>query len=144
MINVSKLTDPRMWSRWRDAGALRGYSPPPCNADIFKNGDSIAALDARSSPAERWVRMVAKAAHARLDWHYYGGVAHVLHLGDDASRLRVVAAMRELENELDGHLMRIYEIGDPGLYRKGVTPVPDGAITSWMDSDTGQAVFATT
>jgi len=86
--------------------------------------------------------MVARRANARVDWHYSGGVAHVLHLGDADSRERTVAAMQALEDRLDGHLMRIYESGETGLYRRGVTQAPEGAIASWMDPFTGQAVYA--
>lgn len=142
MVNSSKSRDPRFWQRWDRSGAIGWVKAPPCDHEIFQSGESIAALDAQSAPAERWVRMVARRANARVDWHYSGGVAHVLHLGDTDSRERTVTAMRELEDHLDGHLVRVYESGEPGLYRRGVTQAPEGAIASWMDPDTGQAVYA--
>ncbi len=143
MINSSKVQDERFWSKWEEAGAVGWVGVPPrCNHVIFTQGESIAALDARKDPAERWVRLVARRANAKLDWHYSGGVVHVLHLGDADSRERVTISMRELEGRLRGTLMQVYEAGEPGLYRKGVTPVPEGAIASWMDPNTGQAVYA--
>lgn len=143
MINSSKTRDPRFWDKWEKAGAVGWVEvPPSCDPAIFTHGESIAALDARKDPAERWVRLIARRANAKLDWHYSGGVAHVLHLGDADSRERVVATMCALESRLKGRLMQIYEIGEPGLYRKGVTSIPEGAIASWMDPFTGQAVYA--
>lgn len=143
MINSSKARDPRFWDKWKEAGAVGWVGvPPSCDPAIFTHGESIAALDARKDPAERWVRLIARCAKAKLDWHYSGGVAHVLHLGDAESRERVVTAIRELEGRLQGRLMQIYEPGDPGLFRNGVTQAPKGAIASWMDPVTGQAVYA--
>ena len=115
--------------------------PPPTNPLIFHHGETVAALDARKIQAEHWVRLVARQAKAQVDWHYSGGVANVLHLGDAASRARVVAAMQRLEGRLKGHLMHIYEEGEPGLYRAGVTPVLSGVSASFIDLDTAQAAF---
>ena len=86
-MNRSRQNDRRFKARWILAGATL-VQPKNCAPDIFANGESMAALDARSTPAERWVQAVAALAGAQLDWHYSGGVAHVLHLGDSASRAR--------------------------------------------------------
>ena len=89
--------------------ATDGPTPPPCNSEIFKKGAVVARLDARSNAAENWVKAVARLAKARVDWHYAGGIAVVLHLGNHASRTRVLAAMRQLESTLNGHVLRILD-----------------------------------
>jgi hypothetical protein len=97
--------------------ATDGPTPAPCNPDIFKNGQGICVVDGSSNAVERWVQQVAKAANAQVDWHYSGGRANVLHLGDEESRLRVLQVISNLESELDGSLL---SVGGPALYRSGV------------------------
>lgn len=121
--------------------ATDGPTPPPCDQEIFQNGQPVAALDASSNSAENWVQLVAEKANARLDWHYSGGIAQVIHLGDDESRARVEAAMNELEPNLDGTILRRYGSSESGLYRKGVTQIPQGAVVSFMDPLTGEAAY---
>lgn len=120
-----------------------GPTPPPCNRKIFKQGEPVAALDARSNAAERWVKSVAAKADAQVDWYYSGGIAQVLHLGNAESRARVMAAIEELAPTLDGRILNLYASGSPGLYRAGVTPVPDGALASFMGDDGNAAFIAT-
>ncbi len=121
--------------------ATDGPTPRPCDHEIFKKGQPVAALGASSNAAENWVKAVAKKARARVDWHYSGGRAQVLHLGDRESRARVYAAMRELEPNLKGIILQIYTPGERGLYRKGVTQAPEGAIASSMNPFSGEADY---
>jgi hypothetical protein len=116
--------------------ATDGPTPPPCDDEIFENGQPIAALDGRSNAVEAWVQAVATKAEARIDWHYSGGVAQVLHLGDEASRIRVLNTMRVLAPELQGHVLRYFDKGDKGLFRNGVTETPPGAIAAFYDGGT--------
>lgn len=112
-------------------------APPPCDVEIFRNGQPIAALTGSSYLVERWVRKMAYVANARIDWHYSAGVAQVLHLGDDQSRARVIAAMQLFESEFDGSILKFYEIGDVGLYRQGVTEAPEGAVAGFYEGGSG-------
>jgi len=106
--------------------ASDGPTPPPCNPDIFKNGKGVCQVRGSSNAVESWVRAVAKEANAEIDWHYSGGIANVLHLGDNESRERVLNAIRALECELRGTVL---SIGDPSLYRNGVEdPDATGAV----------------
>lgn len=106
--------------------ATDGPDPAPCNPDIFKKGRGVCVVDGSSNAVERWVQSVAKKANARVDWHYSGGRANVLHLGDDASRQRVLNAINELKSELKG---RILSVDGPALYRNGVEdPEATGAV----------------
>lgn len=89
--------------------ATDGPTPPPCDDEIFKNGETVVILDGSSNAVERWVQSVAKQANARVDWHYFGGRANVLHLGDADSRQRVLATIRELEPKLEGRVLRHYD-----------------------------------
>ena len=85
--------------------ATDGPTPPDCEQEIYLNGDHILSIDGRSNAVETWVKAVAAKAAARVDWHYFGGIALVKHLGDQASLQRVAAAARELEPELSGRIM---------------------------------------
>lgn len=57
---------------------------PSCDKEVFANGDLVAVLDACMYRAERFVQAVAKESGQRVDWHYFGGRARVLYLGDGA------------------------------------------------------------
>jgi hypothetical protein len=111
----------------------------PCDDDVFKKGVSLLAIDGRSAHVEPWVQSVAERSGQRVDWHYSGGVAHVLVLGDHA---KAMAAANELAPKLLGRIMRRYEPQDAGLYRAGVTEAPEDAIgavttsgeTEWIGS----------
>ena len=111
--------------------ATDGPTPAPCDIEIFKNGKSIVMVTGSSNAVENWVRAVAKKADARLDWHYSGGIANILHLGDAESRTRAIEAMQALKSELKGTILRFVDVGANGLYREGVTPVPPGTVASF-------------
>jgi len=82
-----------------------GPTPKPCNKKIFKHGVMVASLDGSSNAVERWVQSVAKKAKAQVDWHYAGGRAMVLHLGNKASLQRTLDAIQELKSELKGDIL---------------------------------------
>jgi len=111
-----------------------GPTPAPCNPDIFKNGKGVCVVDGSPNAVENWVQSVAKEADAQVDWHYSGGRANILHLGDDESRQRVLSVIDELESELDGTIL---SVGGPALYRAG-DAVPEGTIA--IDPDLGPMV----
>lgn len=75
--------------------------PPPCNPDIFQKGIPILLLTGPSHKIEALVSGVAAKAQSQTDWHYSGGVAQILHLGDDASLKRTVAAFSEAFPTMD-------------------------------------------
>lgn len=79
-------------------------------------------MDAGAEEAEAWVKAVAKTAKAKVDWHYSGGRAQVLHLGNVASRARVEQAIDSLAPILRGTILQRFGTGEVGLYRNGVTP----------------------
>lgn len=92
-----------------------------CDVEVFNKGRSLAALDASSGPAEAWVREVAVRSGQRVDWHYSGGIAHVLVLGDHAKALEIAKAMPPTDAV---RVMRWYSTDDAGCYRAGVSPPP--------------------
>mgnify|MGYP006928182218 CR=1 FL=1 len=116
--------------------ATDGPTPEPCSTDIFMKGQGVCVVEGRSNAVERWVRAVAKKANTQVDWHYSGGRANVLHLGDDDSRQRALNAISELEEELDGTIL---SVGGPALYRSG-DEVPEGTIA--VDPDLGPIIEA--
>jgi hypothetical protein len=67
-----------------------------CDDEIHEKGNLVVLLDGGTKAVENWVQTVADKAQARLDWHYRGSLARVLHLGDEASRRRVEAAIKEM------------------------------------------------
>ena len=54
-------------------------------------------MEGSSNRVERWVKRVAAKAKAQVDWHYAGGRAMILHLGDAASRRRTIDAIHALQ-----------------------------------------------
>lgn len=116
--------------------ATDGPTPPPCNSDIFKHGNGVCVVDGSSNAVERWVKAIAKRANAQVDWHYSGGRANVLHLGDDKSRQRVFNAINKLKGTLKGTIL---SVGGQALYRSGVEdPNATGAVVRKVD---GQLVL---
>ena len=96
--------------------ATDGPNPPPCKPEIFKNGVGLCIVDGSANAIERWVKKIAERANAEVDWHYSGGRANVLHLGDAESYRRALNAIRELKHELKGTILSICQ---PSLYRAG-------------------------
>src|SRR3989339_1068661 len=117
--------------------ATDGPTPPPCDPEIVAKGEPVALLYGTPNAVERWVKSVAELANARVDWHYTGGIAEVLHLGDLESRRRVHNAIFTTRLTLEGTLIRELPYGSTGLYREGVTPTPDGAIAGFYDGSAG-------
>ena len=105
--------------------ATDGPTPAPCNPDIFTNGTGLCIVAGSSNAIEQWVQAIARKAGAQVDWHFCGGRANVLHLGDDASLQRALEAVKEMESQLDGQIM---SIGGPALFRNGVDEAPEGAV----------------
>lgn len=115
-----------------------------CDEEVFKKGDSVCTIDACMHRAEQWVREVARESGQRVDWHYSGGIANVLYLGDYA---RVQAAVTKLAPKLaeeipkkpDEHcrcmgifhgkcrIMSSYGPWAHGPYRDG-DPLPPGVV----------------
>lgn len=114
-----------------------------CDREIFDKGVSLLAIDGWAKDIEPWVKKVAVRSGQRVDWHYSGGIAHVLVLGDFN---RAMAAVNELESELlsvpvpEDHprfreyqgrnpplILRRFGLGDRGLYRAG-DPLPGDVV----------------
>jgi hypothetical protein len=122
-----------------------------CDANVFESGKGICVLDACMVRAEEWVQAVAKESGQKVDWHYSGGQANVLFIGDYDKVLAAVERLEPLLKETppftDGEscrcrssfdktpqtrhdkatLMRVYPKNSHGLYRDG-DPLPDGVI----------------
>ncbi len=102
---------------------------PDCARDIYKKGEHIATLDARADAAERWVKMVAAGADARLDWHYFGGRVVVKFLGGEEDRRRVfevIEALKASEESLQVRMLRAFGPNDPPATHVLPWPLPQG------------------
>lgn len=56
---------------------------PPCNQDVYKNGTQVFLTHTiRSAQLEEWVQTMVKESGQPVDWHWYGGRAVILALGD--------------------------------------------------------------
>lgn len=115
-----------------------------CDQDVFTLGHSICVLDACRHRAETFAQAVAADSGQRADWHYSGGRANVLYLGDHA---KVAAAVERIAPTLtvpmhhepnecgscdgDAHrpatMLQTYGDGEHGIYRAG-DPLPDGVL----------------
>lgn len=114
-----------------------------CDRDVFKNGTPLLA--ATTGPVggaalfETWVQRVAKDSGQCVDWHYSGGIAQVLVLGDVDAALRAAVALR---NGLPANCEIIrWLVGEPGLYRLGVSDKPTNALGATFDPATGGTEF---
>lgn len=89
-------------------------SPPPCDQEVFDQGESLLIADTSNCRAwgfEPWVKAVASLSEQRVDWHYSGGIAQVLFIGD---RDRVAQAV--LSIPCPATIMRWMKPGE-SLYR---------------------------
>jgi len=53
-----------------------------CDPNIYKNGVSVGWLSGRSEFVERYVKALATLSGQPVDWHYIGGRANILTIGD--------------------------------------------------------------
>lgn len=77
--------------------ATDGPDPTPCDPEVYENGEHIFTTHSIPSNAmERWVRRVAERSGQRVDWHFHGGRAVVLVLGDvDKAKAAILDLMPE-------------------------------------------------
>lgn len=57
-------------------------NPDRCNQNVFDNGVSIAILGEEKATLNQWCQEASKRHGQPIDWHYCGGRANVLALGD--------------------------------------------------------------
>lgn len=92
--------------------ATDGPTPPPCDPKILKEGEQVFVTDTIPSNAmEGWVKQIAEQSGQPVDWHYAGGRAEVLALGNIE---RVKVATQELMPEHD----RLREIAIAKIWQR--------------------------
>jgi hypothetical protein len=114
--------------------------PEPCDKDVFTSGKPLMAANTwypednpiRADGFEKWVQKIAKESGQKVDWHYSGGIAQVLYLGD---KDKILEACEKFP--CPAQVMRWFETADPGLYRNGVTPTPENAIGAFYEGGRG-------
>lgn len=108
----------------------KGTTPEPCNSKIFKRGVSVAQIaqadGMRSWHIEEFVKLIASETKTATDWHYSGGIAQVLTLGDP----KVVAAAITAKWPAFAapYPNARCATGLPARYRADVDELPDGVI----------------
>ena len=79
--------------------ATDGPTPPPCSDELMKKGTQVFLTHTIPSNAmEGWVKQIAEKSGQQVDWHFVGGRARVLALGDIE---KVNTAIQELMPEHD-------------------------------------------
>lgn len=113
-----------------------------CDSDVFKNGTPLLAAD--TGPVggakifEVWVQEVARKSGQRVDWHYSGGIAQVLVLGDLAAA-RTAAESIPLPEQMA--ILQWFGDDSAGLYRAGVTDAPENAVATFLDPVSCEQVY---
>jgi hypothetical protein len=92
----------------------------------------------RAEAFEDWIVSIRKTLprKCKIDWHYSGGIANVLYLGDQQT---VMKAIGEHMDTCPAHVMSLVE--ETGPYRAGVTPAPEGALCGSYNPDDGDTEF---
>ncbi len=115
-----------------------------CDQEVFDKGVSLLAIDGWAKDVEPWVQKVAAKSGQRVDWHYSGGIAHVLVLGDVDKAMQAVDELekelvwndsdeprfaKDQKNPIHRRNPRILQrfAGKGGLYRAG-DPLPEDVI----------------
>jgi hypothetical protein len=63
--------------------ATDGPDPTPCNMKVFNEGELMMVTHTiGSNSIEGWVKKIAKKSGQPVDWHFAGGRARILALGD--------------------------------------------------------------
>lgn len=82
-----------------------------CDKEVYENGSQIFLT--HSIPAkkiEKWIKAVAKESGQKVDWHYVGGRAVILALGDLKKVYSALTNLRETHDDLYFHAVK--ELGD--------------------------------
>lgn len=87
-----------------------GETPRPCDPKVYKKGKNICVYHSIGKDViEALVRRIGELSGQKVDWHYFGGRAVVLALGD-VERARQAA--EEVRPEFERQLREAY----PNLY----------------------------
>lgn len=111
--------------------ATDGPDPTPCNQEVFNKGEVVFMTHSIPSNAmEGWVRKVAKLSGQRVDWHFFGGRARILALGDievvKAAIIELLGEHDDLYREAVGEILGTFRAGDhaprPSFTRAEIDP----------------------
>ena len=97
---------------------------PRCDEKVFKNGQSILLADTyecRAEGFEQWVKTIAQISGQLVDWHYSGGIANMLYLGD---RKKVCEAIDSIP--CPAQIIQYVQDGESGPYRAAAKEAIEG------------------
>lgn len=76
---------------------INGWLGLNCDPEVFASGELVLTIaGAGSALIEQYVHVLAEVSEAKVDWHYAGGIAHVLATGDVAKVKKIAIGMRSL------------------------------------------------
>jgi hypothetical protein len=106
--------------------ATDGPDPPPCNPKVFAEGTCVFVTHTIGPNAlEAWVQQIARKSGQLVDWHYFGGRAKILALGNLA---KVHQAIEELMPEHDRLYTEAMERFNGQQYS-----LPKPTLTNWKE-----------
>ena len=72
-----------------------------CDSDVYENGTRVFLTHTISAKdVEKWVKAVAEKSGQKVDWHYVGGRAVILALGDLEKVYDALSALRRMHDEM--------------------------------------------
>ena len=112
--------------------------PVPCQDDIFKNGHTVFVIhhQLKSEYIEVWVKEVAKRSGEKVDWHYSGGHANILGMGDFE---KIRNTIKEMLPELN-KLINAYNILKYGHFFQPVNYKPE-SLDQWNNREVFRSCF---
>jgi hypothetical protein len=87
-------------------------TPQSCDKEIFKNGSTVFCIgDWDTNEIENWVQEVATRSGQKVDWHYAGGRANILGLGDiEKIRQTIKEMLPELNKSINEYAKNKWKI----------------------------------
>lgn len=76
------------------------YNPQRCHPDIFKNGHMVFLTHTLGTDGmNEWIKALRETSGQPIDWHFAGGRARVLALGDIDEVRKAIVRHRDLHDE---------------------------------------------
>lgn len=71
-----------------------------CNQEIYKNGIQVFLTHTlRADDVETWVKKISIDSGQKVDWHYFGGRAIILALGDMAKVREAILNNKKIHDD---------------------------------------------
>lgn len=92
-----------------------------CDPEVYENGTSVFVTHTiRAVDIEVWVQKIAKDSGQKVDWHYSGGRAQILALGDLVKVRAAIQSNRPTHDTLMRQEIQSLKLGQLDEYIDGV------------------------